>query len=310
MLNYFQTIDIINEDLLLIDEKIKTIILYRKNFLSQNFLDFILTHSKKIRSAITILTLKADNISISDDIISLCALIELVHNASLIHDDVIDKSDYRRNSMSFNKIFDDKTAVIAGDFLLSLIMNEIVKINNPNITNTFIKTMLSLCEGEINQIQNKNALISIDEYIKKSEQKTADLFKCSLICSFLTVNKENMLGFAENFAKNFGIAFQIKDDLDNFISESKEKPLENDFLNGIYTAPLIFYLEDYPCEVINSEIIHKVKNSNAIVKTEKLYTYFSDNAIDLLGYFSDNQYKKALLNLCKMFNKGIHNEIK
>ena len=301
MNNYFKTINIIDFELSQIDKTIEKIILKNQNFLSETFLKYIFSGSKKIRSAITILLLKACNENISDNVISICALIELIHNASLIHDDIIDNSDMRRNLPSFNQQFGNKTAVIAGDFLLSLIFDTLSEINNPKVTKTFSQTVKNLCIGEISQIENKNKITSLEKYLQKTEQKTAALFECAVKSAFLTKNQPQKLEFAENFAKNFGLAFQIKDDLENFTKTEQNKPSKNDFLSGILTAPVIFYSEQHSIEQFDIETFKKIKNSFAIQQTEKLYSSFSAKAIDLLEYFSDNQYKQALIGLCRQF---------
>ena len=301
MNNYFKTISIIDFELSQIDISIKKIILKNQNFLSETFLKYILSNSKKIRSALTILLLKASGEKISGDIISLCALIELVHNASLIHDDIIDNSDLRRNLPSLNQQFDNKTAVIAGDFLLSLIFDTLCEINNPKVTKIFSNTVKNLCLGEISQIENKNKIISFEKYIKKTEQKTAALFECAVSSAFLIKNQLQKIDIVKNFAKNFAIAFQIKDDLDNFTKNEQDKPSKNDFLNGIFTAPVIFYSQNFPIKKLDIETFEKITNSFAIHQTKKLYSSFSAKAIDLLEYFSDNQYKQALIGLCKQF---------
>ena len=298
---YFEIINIIDFELLEIDKAIEKIIFKNKNFLSETFLKYILSGSKKIRSAITILLLKACDENISDNVISICALIELIHNASLIHDDIIDNSDIRRNLPSFNQQFGNKTAVIAGDFLLSLIFDTLCEINNQKITKIFSQTVKNLCMGEISQIENKNKIISLDDYLQKTEQKTATLFQCAVKSAFLTQKQTQKLEFAENFAKNFGLAFQIKDDLKNFTKTTQDKPSKNDFLSGILTAPAIFYSQQHSIDQINTKTFEKIKNSFAIRQTEKLYSSFSAKAIDLLEYFSDNQYKQALIGLCRQF---------
>ena len=303
MKNYFETISIINKELFFIDEQIKRIISYSPNFLFDNLIDFILAKSKKIRSVITILVLKSILGEVSETQLKICALVELIHNASLIHDDIIDNAEKRRNKPSFNKLFGEKNAVITGDFLLSLSLKELSNINNSKVTSFFANSLTNICLGELNQNFERHQILSIEKYIEKSKLKTAELFKLSLNSCLIAENQQKYLNFAEDFTNNFGIAFQIRDDINDFSKNLSDKT-KNDFQNGIYTAPIIYFKEQYQ----NKEIsIENILNSNAITKSELLCNHYVNNALDLLTDFSDNQYKTILTNLCKQL-KGPNDE--
>ena len=187
--------------------------------------------SKHIRPLISILYLKAIGKNIDEKQILYQSAIELVHNASLIHDDVIDESNVRRNIPTLNSEFGNKLAVISGDFLLSVALDKVIKICDIELIKMFSDTLAVMSEGEINQYFNKFQIPTIDEYIKKSAQKTAKLFETAL-CGSLLIAKADNNGL--EFARNFGIAFQIRDDLINC------KTTNSDINDGIYTAPVIF----------------------------------------------------------------------
>ena len=129
--------------------------------------------SKHIRPLISFLYLKALDLNIGQKQILFQTAIELVHNASLIHDDVIDNSDIRRNSKTINEEFDNKLAVISGDYILSIALHKISKLNSPQIIEMFAETLSFMTNGEINQQFSKFKIPTIGDYIKKTEQKTA-----------------------------------------------------------------------------------------------------------------------------------------
>ena len=243
---------------------------------------FLNSPAKHIRAVMTFLYLKSVGIEIDEKQITYQTIIELIHNASLIHDDIIDNAETRRNIPSLNKKNGNHIAVIGGDLLLSTALKEISKLNNPCILNTLANTFSKMCYGEINQYTNKYKIPSIDEYIKKTYMKTGILFECSLVGA-LTLANYNDKTNAENFAKYFGIAFQMNNDIKNII---ENKP-NNDIQSGIYTASVIFSKDpDNPLL--------------GIEKAKILLDNYLSNAKLAIGDIHDNIYKRALLDLAEL----------
>lgn len=234
--------------------------------------------SKHIRPLVSFLYLKALGEKIDDAQILYQSAIELVHNASLIHDDVIDDSKVRRSLPTLNSQFGNKLAVMAGDYLLSRAMQKVLDIGNLELVKLFSDTLEVMSSGEISQHFGKFQIPTIEEYIKKSEQKTAKLFETA-VCGSLLVAKSNNDGL--DFAKNFGIAFQIRDDLINC------KTTNTDISDGIYTAPVIFSGDT------------KV-TSDAIEKTKSLLNNYIDEALKCLSKIDENEYKLALVELLEL----------
>lgn len=253
--------------------------------------------SKHIRAVVSFLILKALDIEVNASQIILQASIELVHNASLIHDDIIDESEKRRGVETLNTYFDNKLAVIAGDYLISLALKRIRSLNSFEIIDMFAQTLDDMCQGEVAQQFGKYKIPTIEEYIKKTEQKTAKLFETA-ICGSLklaitdapTGRGKNFLenvselrnsgeGYnLSNFAKVFGIAFQIRDDLIN------AKTSKSDFKDGIYTAPVILAgsVEGF---------------ENGIEKTQDLLNNYIECAKNEIEKLKDSKYKTALIEL-------------
>lgn len=234
--------------------------------------------SKHIRPLVSFLYLKALGEKIDDAQVLYQSAIELVHNASLIHDDVIDDSKVRRSLPTLNSQFGNKLAVMTGDYLLSRAMQKVLDIGNLELVKLFSDTLEVMSSGEISQHFGKFQIPTIEEYIKKSEQKTAKLFETA-ICGSLLVAKSNNDGL--DFAKNFGIAFQIRDDLINC------KTTNTDVSDGIYTAPVIFSGDT------------KV-TSDAIEKTKSLLNNYIDEALKCLSKIDENEYKLALVELLEL----------
>ena len=231
--------------------------------------------SKHIRPLISFLYLKALDLNIGQKQILFQTAIELVHNASLIHDDVIDNSDIRRNSKTINNEFDNKLAVISGDYILSIALHKISKLNSPQIIEMFAETLSFMTNGEINQQFSKFKIPTIGDYIKKTEQKTAKLFETAICGSLILANSNEK---ASDFAKNFGIAFQIRDDIINI------KTTKTDIKDGIYTAPIIYTgnIENY---------------QNGIEKSHTLLNNYIDNAYQAINHIEENKYKIAIIEL-------------
>ena len=206
--------------------------------LQENLLKIIKAPSKRIRPLLALLYLKMYNADITYEQIEVQSAVELIHNATLIHDDVVDKSSKRRNNSTLNEVFDNSLAVVTGDFLLSIAIQKLLDIKSCNILKFFSIAIKRMCIGEINQYFNRYKIIEFDEYLDKCKYKTAELFMASLISSAQIADLD--INMAKDFAKRFGIAFQIRDDLLNFTENSSDKPSRNDVEDGIYTAPVIF----------------------------------------------------------------------
>ena len=231
--------------------------------------------SKHIRPLISFLYLKALGFDIDNKQILFQTAIELVHNASLIHDDVIDDSQIRRNTKTINNEFDNKLAVISGDYILSIALSYIAKLNSMKIVEMFSETLSFMTNGEINQQFSKYQIPTIENYIKKTEQKTAKLFETAICGSLLLANSNEN---AYEFARNFGIAFQLRDDIINL------KTTKTDVTEGIYTAPIIYSgnIENY---------------KNGIEKSYTLLNNYIDNAYQLINHIQENNYKRAIIEL-------------
>ena len=243
---------------------------------------FLSAPSKRIRSLVTILYLRASRMYLLPSHYELLAAVELIHNASLIHDDVIDESKLRRGRKTLNDKFDNQLAVISGDYLLGVSLKKLVKIGSIPVIDIFADTVKSMCLGEVNQYFNKYKKTDIEKYVEKSSQKTGSLFESALKASIILAGNEVDEKSLE-FASNFGLAFQIRDDLLNVIDSDKSKSA-SDVDEGIYNAPMI--LSDNLQE--------------GIEKTKDLLNNYVNCAKQCINDLEESIYKKSLTELLEL----------
>lgn len=246
------------------------------------------------------------------------SLVELLHTASLVHDDVVDDANERRGLFSINALWKNKVAVLVGDFLLA--KGLLLSVNNSehNLLKIVSQAVEHMSEGELLQIEKARKLdIKEDIYYEIIRKKTASLIASCCASGAASVNAdvdtiENMRLFGEKV----GIAFQIKDDLFDFGLDDIGKPVGNDIKEKKMTLPLIYALSQtstskkrYIINLIKNhnedsakveEVIHFVRNSGGLeYATEKMLSYQKE-AFDILGSnFPDNKYKEGLKQLVK-----------
>lgn len=244
--------------------------------------NFLKAPSKRIRSLMTTLYLRASKMYLLPAHYELLASVELIHNASLIHDDVIDESKLRRGRKSLNAKFDNQLAVISGDYLLGEVLKKLVKIGSIPVIDVFADTVKSMCLGEVNQYFNKYKKTDIEKYVEKSSQKTASLFESALKASIMLAGND-VDDKSLEFASNFGLAFQIRDDLLN-IKNSDTTKSASDLEEGIYNAPVIL------ADNIN----------DGIEKTKDLLNNYVNCAKLCIDDLENSIYKKSLIELLEL----------
>ncbi len=172
---------------------------------------------------------------------------ELIHAASLLHDDVIDGADMRRGKPTIGKLYGNKTAILAGDYLLACGIDHLNRLNSPQLMSAYTSVIRDLSVGELIQMQwEKNAKITMKEYNQIIYGKTASLFGAvGLTAGILSEVEEKKKQRLHQFGVNMGMLFQIKDDYIDYFqsSENSGKTQMKDFINGLYTYPLIVLRE-------------------------------------------------------------------
>lgn len=191
--------------------------------------------------------------------------LELLHTASLVHDDVVDESSERRGQASVNAEYDNKVAVLVGDYLLSTALLHVAYTRNTQIVKYLAELGRTLASGEILQLSNiANEKISEDVYYQVIKQKTAALFEaCCAIGALSAGASEQEIESAKKFGQDLGIIFQIRDDIfDYYNSSDIGKPTGNDMAEGKLTLPVIYALNTV-CDDAMTALAYKVKQRTA-----------------------------------------------
>ena len=277
-----------------------------KNPLDKDLSAFLTAPAKRLRPLLGLLFLRCLFGEINPKQYEVLLAVELIHNATLIHDDVIDKAEKRRKQETLNVKFDNNLAVIAGDYLLSVAMEKVINTNSVEVIKTCTSALKSTCLGEINQHFTKFQITSIEQYIEKSREKTALLFEIGILGGLLLSEKsadENLKKIATDFAQNFGIAFQIRDDLINVLNSDNLS--SHDISSGIYTAPVIFASQGNEKILKSENILEEIKAAQGIEKTKILMDNYFNNSISAIETFENNTYKRAILELIELLRTSL-----
>ena len=216
---------------------------------------------KQVRPIFTLLCGKLCG-EVNDNTLRIAAGYETLHTATLVHDDVVDNTMQRRGQPSANAIFDNKTAVLTGDYLLSKAIQFISDTKNHELFNILCILSRTLAEGELLQLQHAYSVPTEDEYIEIIRRKTAILFTASAESAAITVGaSERQINALKRFSELMGICFQIKDDIFDYTPNAKiGKPTLNDIREGKVTLPLLHTLKQLPTSTA-IDILTKAKNN-------------------------------------------------
>lgn len=236
------------------------------------------TSGKRLRPLLVLMTAKACG-GIIPETYHGAVTVELLHTATLIHDDVIDKSDTRRGKRSLHAVYDNTEAVLLGDYLLSTALLESVKTKDLNIIRLISELGQNLAEGELNQISlANNIIVDEDAYFEVIDKKTASLMRASIAIGAITGGADNeMIKRFTQLGSILGISFQIRDDIFDYFKKDVGKPTGNDIREGKITLPLIYALQHAP-EAISAEMMEIIKSRD-----------YSDDNISRLLTFSKEQ---------------------
>ncbi len=315
--SYFQLKNSVEEKLILVEEKIRSK-LSSDVELVQKMTDYHLeTGGKRLRALLTLGSAKMCGYSKGIRDINLAACVELIHAATLMHDDVIDNGSLRRGKKTLNKIWDNHSSVLVGDYLLSRCFEMIVDDGNIEVLKLLSSTSAKIAQGEILQLQHKGEVDMLEEtYLKIISSKTAELFaaatKVGAILSKMETKEKEALEF---YGRNLGLTFQIADDTLDYNSELKlfGKKIGQDFYEGKITLPIILLFQNAKAEEkkILKELFLNIKrdedNLNYTLSLIKKYEiikkcyqkaqHYINLAFNSLSIFKDCEEKKILENL-------------
>jgi octaprenyl-diphosphate synthase len=274
------------------------------------------TKGKQMRPMLVFLVAKTINSKITDSSYVAAGLIELLHTATLVHDDVVDESSMRRGFFSINALWKPKISVLVGDYLLSKGLLLAIENDKQDLLKIVSVAVKEMSEGELLQMQ-KSRKLDIDEetYFKIIRKKTASLIAACTACGAKSVDaNEELVSKMHSFGELLGNAFQIKDDLLDYDSENTiGKPSANDIKEKKITLPLIHALNN--ADIKNrKKILHLVKKKekrkseiheiiNFVVKmggieySKQKMNDYKQQALELITDFPDSEAKDSLINL-------------
>lgn len=277
---------------------------------------YVLHHrGKHLRPILTILSARLCG-QANLDSLRAAALIEILHIATLVHDDVVDESDLRRSWPSLRRVFNNKKAVLIGDYFLAKALSNVIGLRNFRALEVLSSTAERLSSGEILQLE-KALLGGMTEevYYQMVRDKTASLFGSACELGAITASEDtNKWEALRQYGENLGIAFQIKDDLFDLVGDKKSvgKPVTFDVKKNVRTLPLIYALKQLePGErrqylrILKSHarrgsfarLRGAIEEGGGIDYAKERIQHFSDAAIASLGLFPDSEYKSALINV-------------
>lgn len=238
---------------------------------------------KQMRPMFVFLTTKMLG-KMGDKAYDAASLIELLHTATLVHDDVVDDANERRGFFSLNALWKNKVAVLVGDYMLSKVLLLSIEKNNVRLLEVVARAVREMSEGELLQIEKARRLdITEEVYFEVIRQKTASLISTCCEAGAIAADREDMAERMRRFGELVGLAFQIKDDIFDYGTPGKiGKPTGLDIRERKMTLPLIYTLNTAPKEV-RSELINIVKNHNE----DKRYV---NRAIELVTNHGGIQY--------------------
>ncbi len=272
---------------------------------------------KRLRALLTLGSSRLAGYSLGNRDVNLAACVELIHSATLLHDDVIDESKLRRGIKTTNSIWGNQSSILVGDYLLSRCFEIMVDDGDLEILKLLSSTSAKIAQGEVLQLQHKGEADMLeDTYINIINLKTASLFSAATktgACLAGSNDKEKKA--LESYGKNLGLAFQIADDALDYYGKDKffGKKIGKDFFEGKVTLPLIIVFQKGNDEERSflKEILQKEKRNEddfsetlalifkykAIEASMKRAEYFVNVSYDSLGIFPDSEDKRILQNL-------------
>ncbi len=315
--SYFQLKDSVEDKLMLTEEKIKTKLISDVE-LVQKMTDYhIKTGGKRLRALLTLGAAKLCGYTKGSRDVNLAACVELIHSATLMHDDVIDEGEVRRGKETLNKIWNNHSSVLVGDYLLSRCFEMMVEDGNIEVLKLLSSTSSKIAQGEVLQLQHKGEVDMLEEtYLKIISAKTAELFAAATkVGAILSNSNKKEKDALEFYGRNLGLTFQIADDTLDYNAELKlfGKKIGQDFFEGKITLPIILLYHKLEIEEKNNLInmfgkdtrdkddldktIASIKKHKIINECYQKAQHYINLASNSLSVFENTKEKEILKNL-------------
>ncbi len=304
----------VEEDLCLLMENLKNLIGARHPVLYAAAEHLFGAKGKRVRPAIVFLVARATMLEqeITARHRRLAEITEMIHTASLVHDDVVDEAELRRGVPTVHSSFGNRIAVLAGDFLFAQSSWYLANLDNLDVVKLLSQVIMDLAEGEIQQgLSRFSTSLSIEEYLEKSYYKTASLIaNSSKAAAVLSEVPTTLTEDIYQYGRHIGLAFQIIDDILDFTgsTEGLGKPAGSDLKSGNLTAPVLYALEEKPyLEVLIErefaqpgdleQALKLIRDSGGIERSRELANYHTQTAIKHLSSLQPSAARQALIKL-------------
>ena len=315
--SYLELKKSVEDKLLMVDERIEEKLQSNVDLVKKMSSYHLNTGGKKLRALITLGASRLCGYNKGSRDVNFAACVELIHSATLMHDDVIDNGEIRRGKKTLNKIWGNQSSILVGDYLLSRCFEMMVEDGNLEILKLLSSTSALISQGEILQLQYKGDVDMLEEtYLKIISNKTAALFLAAAKIGPIITDKENKYKDAlESYGKNLGLTFQIADDTLDYNSDLKifGKNIGNDFFEGKVTLPIIllfqkisdnkkkllkdFFIKENRNENDLKEVLKLIKDHNIINECYKKAEHYLNLASNSLNIFQNSNEKDILRNL-------------
>ncbi len=305
----------VEADLCLLTENLKNLVGARHPILYAAAEHLFGAGGKRVRPAVVLLISRAT--MLDSDITPrhrrLAEITEMIHTASLVHDDVVDEAEVRRNVPTVNSLFNNRIAVLAGDFLFGQSAWYLANLDNLEVVKLLSQVIKDMAEGEIQQGLNRfDTTTTMEVYLEKTYNKTASLIanssKSAGLLSGVSVDVAEQL---YDYGRHLGLAFQIVDDILDFTASTEVlgKPAGSDLISGNLTVPILYAMEEKPyLEVLIErefaqpddieQALTLVRESEGIERSRKLAAYHAQLAVENLTVLKPSECATALRDLC------------
>ena len=315
--SYSELKNSVEEKIALVEEKVKIKLNSQVSLVDEMTKYHLRTGGKRLRALLTLGSAKLCGYTKGSRDINLAACVELIHAATLMHDDVIDNSEIRRGKKTLNSIWGNQSSILVGDYLLSRCFEMMVEDGSLEVLKLLSSTSAEISQGEVLQLQHKCEVDMLEEtYLKIISAKTASLFSAATKVGAIITNRENKIKEAlEFYGKNLGLTFQIADDTLDYNSELKffGKKIGNDFYEGKITLPIILLFQksnDHEKsqlikifdkkdrnEIEFKKVLDLIKKYSIISKCYQKAEHYINLASDSLSVFNNSKEKTILQNL-------------
>ncbi len=250
-------------------------------------------------------------------LLTLATAIEMLHTATLVHDDLIDGSLLRRGIPTLNSKWSPAATVLTGDFLFASASDMASRTNSVEVMRLIAVTLMTIVNGEVDQLFSNKCITTVDEYYRRIYSKTASLFETSTHTAAVISNVDRrQVEILRKFGYELGMAFQIVDDLLDYVGDESTvgKPVGGDLRQGLVTLPMLYFMQTNPenpvvsncksgrCIEDEADILHLVKEiaqSDAIIRSQQTAAEFASRAENYILEFPDTPERAALIEMTR-----------